>query len=85
MEHSSAENIFKEAASLDPPDCCLAHLEAVVILGTGRIALSHTAQEPGVCSSKNVSLKDRSLISDQSSSSIGHIGISLHLWKQSGR
>lgn len=53
-----------------------------MILATGRIALSHTAQELGVCSSKNISLKDRSLIADQLSSSIGPLGISLHLWEQ---
>lgn len=85
MKHSLAENIFKEATSPDPPGRCLTHLEAATILGTGRIVLSHTAQELGVCSSKNVSLKDLSLISDQLSSSIGHIGISLHLWKQTVR
>lgn len=57
MKHSLAENIFKEATSPDPPGHCLTHLEAATILGTGRIVLSHTAQELGVCSSKNVSLK----------------------------
>lgn len=81
IEHSSAENIFKEATSLDPLDCCLTHLEAVVTLGTGTIALFQTAQELGVCSSKNVSLKDRLLFSDQLSTSIGHMGISFYLWK----
>lgn len=44
MEHSSAENIFKEETSLNPPDCCLSYLEAVTTLGRGRIALSDTAE-----------------------------------------